>query len=1124
MALLDTKPNAFFCFEKMLSFLLFFTAFTTLSAQVVYVDAGSPCVSGCGDSWANAYPDLKDALLETDEGEIWVAKGTYRPAECPGTCQNIDRLETFQLKNNVAVYGGFFGNETALDQRDPVVNETFLSGNIGFGVAQNDNSFHIVTATNVDSTAILDGFIIRDGLADGTFGTNNERGSGVYITATNGEESSPVIRNCVFTQNTAIAGGGAVFVSVESGSTASPLFEDCLFNENRSEGLSSGGAAAHNVVDGGNLAPTYLNCRFEGNETGDNGGAIAFFASNFGTVSRPVIDSCSFSDNNATNWGGAIYTRVLDNASFQANIVRTTFLRNEAGDAGGAVYDHAGFGAVSTTRVLNSTFTENAGVNDGGAIYLRGSQMANNFSLVFNCIFNTNAALQGGAIFTSSAVNGVDLGVCRPEITNCTFYNNQADATGSALFNEFSNTEIYNAILWDNDEEIGNDNANPIIQDCIIKGGYNGSGTSANILDTDPFFLFPDRGDFHLSHCSPAIDIGEAANIPIDSTDLDGDNTTTETIDVDADAVGRTFGASVDLGAYEWSGTPGENEVIFVKLDATGSNDGTSWDNAFTDLQSALDAAYPCSDIWVATGVYYPVECAGPCTEVIRAVSFRMKSQVGIYGGFNGTESTFEERDVVGNETILSGNIGDINDREDNSFHVVLAEQVDSTGILDGFTIQDGNANGTLQVEFSQGGGLYIDAVSGLANPSIRNCNFNNNQARESGGAVHVDASQNGTYNSIFENCSFSENFAGVDGGAIFHTANGGGTLEPVYQNCNFLDNGSQINGGAVIQYADGTGTLARIQYLDCNFESNNAEEDGGAILGIASNNATQRIVIQNTVFLNNNAGGSGGAVYDEANSGGSSEARIVNVSFRENEVVENGGALYLRAIQSGTNRATLFNVLFDENRAQIFGGGIYNAGAEFETNLGNCEPIFINLTFSNNGALSGLSIYNNFANPEINNCILWNGGDEIVDIQSAPIVQNSIIQGGYSGDGFFTNIIDEDPLFLNEAERDFRLVSCSPGIDQGLTGIIPFDLTDVDADDDNLEQIDVDLLESLRLFGDQIDLGAFEWNGFPEVISLDVQKVDVSCFGFCDGNVSIDPSGGTGNFTISWTDGLGGV
>ena len=137
--------------------------------QVVYVDAGSSCTVGCGASWAQAYPNLQDALSATDSGEIWVARGTYRPVEC-SPCTGTDREQSFPMKNNVALYGGFAGTEANREERDIQANPTILSGDIGLSSDSTDNAFRVLIAVNVDSTSILDGFIVEEGNADGPFG------------------------------------------------------------------------------------------------------------------------------------------------------------------------------------------------------------------------------------------------------------------------------------------------------------------------------------------------------------------------------------------------------------------------------------------------------------------------------------------------------------------------------------------------------------------------------------------------------------------------------------------------------------------------------------------------------------------------------------------------------------------------------------------------------------------------------------------------------------------------------------------------------------------------------------------------------------------------------------------
>ena len=71
-----------------------------------------------------------------------------------------DEMVAVKLKSGVSIYGGFNGTETSLSQRDFETNITILSGDVGAEGDYTDNTYHVVTASGVDASAILDGFTI----------------------------------------------------------------------------------------------------------------------------------------------------------------------------------------------------------------------------------------------------------------------------------------------------------------------------------------------------------------------------------------------------------------------------------------------------------------------------------------------------------------------------------------------------------------------------------------------------------------------------------------------------------------------------------------------------------------------------------------------------------------------------------------------------------------------------------------------------------------------------------------------------------------------------------------------------------------------------------------------------
>lgn len=186
----------------------------------------------------------------------------------------------------------------------------------------------------------------------------------------------------------------------------------------------------------------------------------------------------------------------------------------------------------------------------------------------------------------------------------------------------------------------------------------------------------------------------------------------------------RLAGIASAFVASAWSSAA----VIYVNAAAPAGGNGASWAAARNDLQSALAAAQSGDELWVAQGVYKP-------HPTDRAVSFVLKTGVALYGGFTGVEESILQRNPA-NTSTLSGEINTAS-TSDNSYHVVRAEYVDATAVLDGFLITSGMATDTLAYDRARGGGIYIDA-SFVGCPTIRGCTFSNNAAIYSGGAVYI--------------------------------------------------------------------------------------------------------------------------------------------------------------------------------------------------------------------------------------------------------------------------------------------------------------------------------------------------------------------------------------------------
>jgi hypothetical protein len=430
-------------------------------------------------------------------------------------------------------------------------------------------------------------------------------------------------------------------------------------------------------------------------------------------------------------------------------------------------------------------------------------------------------------------------------------------------------------------------------------------------------------------------------------------------------------------------------QTIYVKSDALGANDGTSWENAFIDFSDALDSASDGDMLWVAAGVYHPGSSAPDVNSV-----FAVRQNISIYGGFAGTEVNFEERDPSVNLTVLSGDIneddieGDFTtNKSENTRHVMYVDSLLNLVIIDGLTIKGGQTtnNNNLQLYLKAGGGIY-----GLSPVDINNCKFNGNFARTGGGIYLTKSASNSsiyessfshnkttdggsgiyffkisdiviancsftdneTYrgalypnacrNVIVENCFFQDNFnTGFNGGALFSFQN----YSMVIRHCQFNRNSTAFSGGAIVVNGGQipTDSVANVKIDNCSFIDNKAEENGGAILLFTCPD----IMISKCEFKRDSAGSGGGIYINQPGNyiTDTNDIRIDSCLFENNKADSmGGGGLYLNFTS-----AKVEHCLFDSNSTKGLNNG---GGGHIFQNCPGKQVVYRDVEFRNGQSL----------------------------------------------------------------------------------------------------------------------------------------------------------------------------
>jgi len=309
--------------------------------------------------------------------------------------------------------------------------------------------------------------------------------------------------------------------------------------------------------------------------------------------------------------------------------------------------------------------------------------------------------------------------------------------------------------------------------------------------------------------------------------------------------------------------------ILFVDHSATGSENGTSWENAFTDLQDALQVAVAPQQIWVAGGIYKPTNTSD------RTISFVIQSGVHIFGGFYGAETDIDQRIPDATPTVLTGDLL-ANDSPlepygirdyytapdnplslDNSYHVMACNMLSATTVVDNIIITSGHANGTTNNQ-NKGAGMLVNNCSNYL--WLTNLTIIGNGADQGGGLFLQNSHPTLMKVHIDNNGAFDK------GGGIYNDINSTPLIRETYIRGNHA-----FYGGAIYSVESAP------KLVNSLLSGNGASSKGGALYNL---NAAPKLT--NVTMANNftESPKGGGGLF---NDGGFAQPTIINSIIWEN-------------------------------------------------------------------------------------------------------------------------------------------------------------------------------------------------------------------------------------------------
>nr|MCU0756942.1 hypothetical protein [Xanthomonadales bacterium] len=818
-------------------------------------------------------------------------------------------------------------------------------------------------------------------------------------------------------------------------------------------------------------------------------------------------------DNSA---GGFLNRTFSVAASGTLGLENVSLLGEAAPTPGGAIHNSG------TVNITNSTFTGYRTSNRAGVLHNASGSTAN----IANSLFYSNFAVFAHAIDNAGTVS----------IVNSTFDKHTSVSNfGSVL--EGSGYTVRNSIVWNSPSSPVSIAAGNSVSNSVVKGGYVGG---SNVLNLDPLFVNRTGNDFRLQASSPAINVGINADVPLDTTDVDGDNNTTEPRP-DRDLNPRIVGAQVDLGAYERQtiapslsvgdislseGNTGTTQFDFtVSLSSPAPAGGVSFDIATSNGTATAGSDYQSRSLTgqsIAAGsssYTFSVQVNGDRIQESNETFFVNVTNVAGATLLDAQgQGTIQNDDIAGITVTPTAGLITTEVGGTATFIVVLNSQptadvtigLSSSDTTEGtvspssltFTAANWNTARTVTVTgvddlIVDGNVAYtiVTAAATSADPAYAGVNAAD---------VGVTNTDNDDLCTAYV---FPYTLAGANNTVrvanlrqAIQCANLNGTADVIdldAQTVTLSDSFASYTGATGLPEVSTTltvrnGTLTRSGPTELRFW----------FVSAAGNLTLDNMVVTNGVGQAPGAVGGGGAVYTLG------ALNLVGSRFSSNSSLLDGGAIH---VAGGAVNAR--NTIFSGNFTNIAGGGVGGA-------IANTDGVvtLTNVLISGNHAVQGAGVYNNSAGILTFNHVTIAGnltndqgaGLRNENTATSAVLNNTLISGNEStvfpalsnvGGAVTSNfsLVDGSPVFVAPLDAsdtapttlgDYRLGNLSPAVDAGSDAL---SVLAVDLDGNPRRYDDTGVTDTGSGTAPIVDIGAFEkqTNSIPLQADLSITKTD---------------------------------